>query len=299
MQQEIEILSRLLGNRYERVRGAVAFIDETFHYASSHDESSFYVIGAAVLPIEALNSTRKRIADLVGEGYWHTTDSFHKGDQASIRTFLREIRAMRVSNFVATLRGIPENDLEHARRVCLAQALAHLERMNTDLVVIERRDSLAKRNSDTSLFMRARATGFVKTSMQLIQGHPAAENLLWIPDLVCWAYRRFIAVGETEWLRCLEVSQAEEQSESEFRLKKKRSEPALQSSSDPEGHMGHLGAVTHRSSKTSIAQIACGEALPVHKLITDLEPPLMASSLSIWLEQEFSDPGEKFTGPVA
>ena len=194
---------------------------------------------------------------------------------------------MQLSNFVTTLRGTSSDDLERARQNCMVQTLARLDHMNADLVVLERRDSSAKRNADTAFFMRARANGFIKSSMQLIQAHPAAENLLWFPNLVCWAYRRFIALGETEWLRCLDLSEDHDFGDAEFRLNEKRPEPALHSSSDPDNRMGRLGASKHGSSGPIIAQISCGATLPVHKSITELEPIISPISLKEWFEAEF------------
>jgi len=287
VRQEIVNLIRLLGNRYARVKTSIAFVDETFHVAKTESETSFYAMGATLVPISELQNTRNRIIEIVGDGYWHTTDAFHNGDQTGIRSFLRGLASMQVSNFVSTLRGTSSDDLERARQICMVQILAHLDHMNADLVVLERRDSSAKRNADTALFMRARANGLVKSSMQFIQAHPAAENLLWVPDLVCWAYRRFIALGETEWLRCLDLSEDHDLGDAEFRLNEKRPEPALRSSSDPDVRMGRMGASKHRSSGTIIAQISCGATLPVHKSMTELEPIISPINLKEWLEAEF------------
>lgn len=287
MHSEIVILKSLLESQYQINNAPVAFIDESYREEKRNDGYPFYTITATLIPATQLAQVRKDYLKFVGESRWHTTSSFLNGDDEKIIGFVELISKHRAELIVAVQVEIFENNLEHARRECLVQSLAHLQSLGCRLVVIERREDTKSRNADEALVTKAKGAGYINRNLRVMQSQPSAEQLLWGPDLVGWALRRYLALNEHAWisplvesLQVIDASQAE-------RLKEKRPAPAAAMGSGPASPVNLKGKVANRSSLKSMARP--GDTFqslsPLFSQI--LRPKHVPQELDLWLRNVF------------
>lgn len=176
--------------------GSVAFLDET--YELDHG-STFYIMTAIVVRKHVLADLRKELTSQIPGNYWHTTESLTTSDGRR--------RAQHLSDWLGNHRGGQvcivaqhhqvHGDGEQARAECLrglATVLQRGDRLLAEpvrLLVMERRKYRQQQHSDDAVIKDLRA----KTNdrhLGFIQATPAAEPLLWLPDLAAMALRRRI-----------------------------------------------------------------------------------------------------------
>jgi hypothetical protein len=109
------------------------------------------------------------------------------------------------------------------------QLMRELEDRNCSMIVFERRSTRAQVNSDAALISKLSSSGYLSRSTRILASSPAAENLLFAPDLVAWSMRRLATSGELQWLRGLgkPVELVFISEPSRPSLKEKRPGPAL------------------------------------------------------------------------
>jgi hypothetical protein len=254
MHPELVQLEALLGELYGRHNGQVAFVDESYREGGRAGEFPFYTVTATLIPIENLKRLRLDFIRIAGGSWWHTTDAYQRGDLESMFEFLELIVSRDLRSITSVQVNVRENDLELARRVCLIQTAVQLEDFDCRLIVMERREDRSSRNADSSLFSKAKASGLTPRNLITFAAHPAAEHLLWAPDLVGWAIRRHLAADDSVWARIV-ANQIEVIDVSGFwGLNAKGPKPAAAKGSGPGYSVDPRGEGKSRSSSLSIAR---------------------------------------------
>lgn len=163
----------------------------------------FYAVTAFVVPPEDHENMRRDLLNIVGFPYWHST----KANQSEEgRAKLEELAAYIAKGtepiIISSRTPVDVDDVgsERARAACLTSLTASLHEGNhcdpVRLFVLERRQDLKRWNRDRHTFTQARKNGALSESTQTLQVSPAHERLLWLPDIVSYAYYRKIGAGQ-------------------------------------------------------------------------------------------------------
>ena len=191
-----------LNGAYERNSDRpTAYLDES--YSTPNDavlELNFYVLTAVVVSADARDSLRDGIRVIADGRNWHTRNVFHEQHgPGMVRNMLGYLCEGDEISLVSKSTEIDDSDpnAEEARRACLEQLLCALQggvpnHGPCDLAVLEKRKDFAQNNRDLWVYRQAIKSGLIKDSMEVAQVRPSVENLLWLPDTVCYAVRRNI-----------------------------------------------------------------------------------------------------------
>ena len=292
MHPEIVQLRAILQRLYARHRGEVAFVDESYRDGAAQGEFPFYTVTAVLISIEDLEHFRTSYMKAAEGSWWHTTEVFQNGEHSAIRVFLETLAQQGTRALISVQVKVLNNDLELARRECLIQTAAHLEQRGCELLVYERREDRRSRNADDSLFTRAKAAGLISRNLKTLAAHPAAEYLLWGPDLVGWAVRRHIAAKDSRWLKII-LDQVEIIDASpEWSLIAKGPEPAAAKGSGPDFSVDPKGEGKNSSSFPSMPWSKENENNVFDIFSKSIKPVLSPDELSAWIKTSFPVSGK-------
>ena len=176
----------------------VAYLDET--YRVERGGPIYYVMTAAVIQSDQRDIVRYDIQEIVGSTYWHTTEALQDAQGTALACDLLDYLgdpAGTEACFIAHEHQVQPTDPhgEHARSACLSSLLCHLNRPlngGIELFILEKRLTARMTNQDARTKNHAITDGLISPGSRLFQTSPSDENLLWIPDLVCSAYRQQI-----------------------------------------------------------------------------------------------------------
>jgi hypothetical protein len=176
----------------------VAYLDET--YRVERGGPTYYVMAAAVMQADQRDIVRADVQRIVGSGYWHTTEALQTtAGTARVCELLDYLGdpAGTEACFIAYEHPVQPDDPhgERARSACLKALLGHLNGAAVEpveLFVLEKRLTARMTNQDAHTKDSAIKDGLVTPRTRLFQTSPSDESLLWIPDLVCSAYRQRI-----------------------------------------------------------------------------------------------------------
>lgn len=197
----------VLKTHYERSgAGAVAYLDETYH-VEADGRRRFYVMAAVVVLEHDRDPLRGDLDQLVPEGWWHTTDELKTDegrDQA--RTLLQTFQVPEETCVIVDKVAADERDKDglQARGAALGRLLAAIHHAEhgthppVSLAVVEEQREARKNNFDRSVRKKLIADGVIASSMTLLAVSPGTEHLLWLPDLVCSAYRQKMLFGRRD-----------------------------------------------------------------------------------------------------
>jgi hypothetical protein len=188
----------VLKSHYERAGDSpVAFLDET--YSLEADRGRFYVMAAVVVLADDLGPLRDELDHLVPGGWWHTTDELQAdGGRERTRELLQTFRAPDETCIVVDKIAVADDDKEgfRAREAVLQRLLTVLHSPDGDahppvrLAVTEEQREARKNNWDRSIRKALIAEQSIDATMNMVHASPGSEHLLWLPDLVCSAYRQ-------------------------------------------------------------------------------------------------------------
>lgn len=147
----------------------VAFLDETYNVDPAH-RPSYYVMVAVVVQSREMSALRSDLVNRAGASYWRTTEA--------LRTELGRERTVELLEY-------------------LSQPGIHGD--GVDLFVLERRRDQAEVVLDGKTKAQSLREGKIGPSARLMQVTPGEEQLLWLPDLVCSAYRQVVARGDQSY----------------------------------------------------------------------------------------------------
>ncbi|GAB2653204.1 hypothetical protein [Kribbella swartbergensis] len=190
----------VLKAHYERIgTGPVAYLDETYHLEKD-GRRRFYVIAAVVVLERDRDPLRNELDGLVPTGWWHTTDELRTEEgRHRARALLETFRIPDETCVIVDKVSVDEDDDKEgtrARGAVLGRLLTALHTSEhgthppVGLTVIEEHRVARINNFDRSVRAKLIATGAIAESMTLAAVSPGSEHLLWLPDLVCSAYRQ-------------------------------------------------------------------------------------------------------------
>lgn len=176
----------------------VAFLDETYHLDRDGRER-FYVMAAVVVAARDRDPLRSALDDIVPSGWWHTSEQLRSEQgRADALRLLETLQAPEDACVIVDHAAVAatDDDDAQARHAALSRLLLALDRGEgqdegrVGLAVAEehriRRVNNADRATRSSLLTTGRLTG----PLGLVHASPGSEHLLWLPDLVCSAYRQ-------------------------------------------------------------------------------------------------------------
>lgn len=202
----------LLADAYRRAPGGyVAFLDESFELQANR--RTFYLMSAVVAHRDQLTPLRDGLLDVVGDRYWHTTESLLTSDgrqqAVEVAEYLGDENGTEVC-IVSCRMPLGDDGGDAARRACLGQLAASLctgvqpLASEVHLMVLEQRETQHERSFDAKIVKELRAEKVICRQCQLKQVSPRDEKLLWLPDLVSSAVRRNITHQEKDLLEPIE-----------------------------------------------------------------------------------------------
>lgn len=182
----------------------VAYLDETYMPAGQYEGSDpFYAVTAVVVPAFNQQPIRNDLLAIVGAPYWHSTRANESEEgQAKLDELAGYIGEGEEPIIISAqvLVDPEDKDSELARAACMTHLLGSLNVGNhcdpVNLFVLERRQDNKRRNRDTYTFKEARKSGAIAMKAETLQVSPTHERLLWLPDIVSYAYYRKMAVKQ-------------------------------------------------------------------------------------------------------
>ncbi|EME51438.1 hypothetical protein [Amycolatopsis decaplanina] len=160
-----------------------AFADESF---KEDDGGGFYVLAAAVLPVERHAELRKVMfgmrAERTGKLHWNVLTDGQK------RAVVKQVADFEELHLVAVGTPVPARRQERGRSLCMQRLVMELHALDVCLLVAEGRttqlDARDVRTVQQSRFSLPQGSAF---RVRHVRG--ADEPLLWIPDIVAGAVR--------------------------------------------------------------------------------------------------------------
>ncbi|AYY13126.1 hypothetical protein EF847_10880 [Actinobacteria bacterium YIM 96077] len=203
----------VLKSHYARVgTGPVAFLDETYH-VERDGRRRFYVMAAVVVLHDDRDPLRNELDNLVPDGWWHTTDELRTNEgREHARSLLQTFRIPDEACVVVDKISVAEDDKDgmQARGAVLGKLLDAVHSAESglhprvNLAVIEEQREARKNNFDRSVRKRLITEKTISESMALVAVSPGSEHLLWLPDLVCSAYRQKMLLQHTDLFKEIE-----------------------------------------------------------------------------------------------
>jgi len=201
-------ISPVVANLYRQMGSApIGYIDETYS-VDPHHGLQFYVMVAVVVKADQRDLLRDEIRKIAGTHFWHTTDQI-RDRQGYLRTrelltYLGDPEGQEIC-VVSHVEAIEPGDIdgEEARARCFTGLIGYLASDKCpagpiSALLLERRRERTQANRDADTRAKAIANGLAPPKLRLLQVTPSDENLLWLPDLVCSAYRQHIARNDTD-----------------------------------------------------------------------------------------------------
>jgi hypothetical protein len=190
----------VLKAHYERIgTGPVTYLDETYH-VENDGRPRFYVMAAVVVLESDRDPLRTELDDLVPSGWWHTTNELRtEAGRDQARNLLETFRVPDETCVIVDKVSVDADDDKdgtRARGAVLGRLLTALHTAEhgthppVGLTVIEEHRIARINNYDRSVRANLIASGLIAGSMTLASVSPGSEHLLWLPDLVCSAYRQ-------------------------------------------------------------------------------------------------------------
>lgn len=181
---------------YGRVRGKVAFIDESYR-APRGGDVGFYTLTGSLLERDNMPAVRRALLKVTGGRPWHTTEALV--DQPAVIARMTETIAVHANNSTLVV-STPwmDGSADHHRGLALRTLVAGLTRQGANLLVLDgSRPTTEARDRATIHAMRA--SGEIPRSTIAKHSSDDVEALLWLPDTVGWAFQRLVSVNEVKW----------------------------------------------------------------------------------------------------
>jgi hypothetical protein len=171
----------------------VAYIDESYNTDRSFSQQ-YYILTAVIVQGSERDLLRDDLVEMVGGSHWHTTQALRTADGREKTHRLLEYLAAEEGNekcVLSVMITIHPNDRdgEQARKQAFYKLFEELT-PEIELFVLERRMNDAQAGIDANTKRDAIDAGICPPTTKMPQRSPAIEPLLWLPDLVCSAYRQ-------------------------------------------------------------------------------------------------------------
>jgi hypothetical protein len=197
----------VLKAHYERIgQYPVAYLDETYH-VETDGYRRFYVMAAVVVLEKDRDPLRNEIDQLVPEGWWHTTDQLRTdAGRKKAGDLLRTLQVPDETCVIVDKVAVDDDDKDgtRARGAVLGRLLTAIHNAEqgthpaVSLAVMEEQRVARLNNFDRSVRKQLIAQAAIPKTSTLLAVSPGSEHLLWLPDLVCSAYRQKTIFARTE-----------------------------------------------------------------------------------------------------
>ena len=170
---------------------------------SSEGQKTFYVFTAVLVEVSSMEELREGLKQIAsrnrsdGRTYWHTTEALHEGQLDDIKDMLGFLSDGAEPCVVTHQVSVDAADAEaeQARQRCYHGLVTALSAACDSwdavrLFVLEERNEDHLMHTDATNHRALVQGGHVPRHVELAQTTPGCEPLLWLPDLVCSAYRR-------------------------------------------------------------------------------------------------------------
>lgn len=201
-----------LADAYQRAPGGyVAFLDESFELEG--DRKTFYLMSAVVTHRDQLDVLREGLVEVVGDRYWHTTESLLTSEGRERAVGMAEYLGDEDGTelcIVSCRMPLGDGGGDVARQACFGQIAQSLCSGASPLdgavhlMVLEQRQTQHERSYDARIVKELRTDKVICRHCELRQVSPRDEALLWLPDLVSSAVRRSITHREMDLLAPIE-----------------------------------------------------------------------------------------------
>lgn len=191
---------RMVLDAYARTKGPVAFLDESYQAPkdTAHGEKTFYIFTAVLVATKDFDALRDGLVEIAGERYWHTTDALRDGRLEDIRDMLEFLGDGGEPCVIAHKVAVANEDAEAelARKICYQALAVELASGRpgawdpVDLLLMEERNQSHLKNNDAATHKALVTDKRIPRQTRLLQVSPAAELLLWLPDVVSSVFRR-------------------------------------------------------------------------------------------------------------
>jgi len=170
-------------------------------------------MAAVVVLADDRDPLRDDLDKCVPGGWWHTTDQLRTTEgQDQTHTLLQTFQAPDETCVIVDKTTIDDADKdgEIARETALGRLLTEVHQAThglhpkVNLAVIEERRENSKNNRDRRVRSTLVQQGTIGSSFQLASVSPGSEHLLWLPDLVCSAYRQKMLFHRTGYFSEIE-----------------------------------------------------------------------------------------------
>ncbi|MDN5585192.1 hypothetical protein [Brevibacterium aurantiacum] len=192
---------RSLQTHYDKIGdGFVGFIDETYHLEKD-GRGRFYTIAAVVVAAADLEPLRQDLDNIVPGGWWHTSNQL-QNDQGYEDT-LKLLATLEPSSDVCVIvdhvdvsDNVDADEGLTVRAEVLGNLLIALHQAESpmhgpvQLAVAEENRRARVNNFDRSIRQSLIKKGSLPETVGLMHASPGSEHLLWLPDVVCSAYRQ-------------------------------------------------------------------------------------------------------------
>jgi hypothetical protein len=181
-----------LADRYATTTGPVVFVDETFQLPNTgHDP--FYVVCAAVLPRDMIETARKTVSEFSDDTPIHASKLWEDRHTESLRIAVDLVAEASHRNHVVVKAAIDPQDTtgEAARKECLQHLVTGLaKQQGAGLFVADSRNKPRLDRLDTESVHDLRTRGLISRDTALVHARPSEEPLLGMADVVGWTYRQ-------------------------------------------------------------------------------------------------------------
>lgn len=197
----------VLNTHYDRIGGApVAYLDETYH-VEKDGRRRFYVMSAVVVLAHDRDPMRKELDELVPDGWWHTTESLRSIEgRDRARELLSVFQVPEETCVIVDKASVADDDADGAlaRRAVLERLLVAVHNGEdgvhppAPLTVLEEQRVSRANNFDRTIRNDLIAAESIPATSTFAAVSPGSEHLLWLPDLVCSAYRQQLLFSRTD-----------------------------------------------------------------------------------------------------
>lgn len=176
----------------------VAYIDESYN---ANYSNGYYILTAAIVEESERDRLRRDLINIAGGPKWHTTDEMQTATGKIKTKKLLEYMGEGPEEYIIsfTSKILPGDRTGEKTREQVFNKLYSKLASKIELFVLDRRIPNERANADADIKKRAIQNGICPPQTRLLQVKPFEEQLLWLPDIACSAYRRKVGYSEPEY----------------------------------------------------------------------------------------------------
>lgn len=196
MRPELELL-------YRASKNPIAFIDESYE---THGESTFYILGIALVNSSRLLQVRKNLTAINSGHAIHASDLYSSKKFDLLNEAIKLVAEDHDNADILLSSPLLAGDTsgEKTRQHCLEQAFLRIQReFGTTIFILDSRRLKDADESDRRTVRDLRKAARLERSTQIRHLWPGEEILLSLPDLLAWTYRQTITKNDNQWFEPL------------------------------------------------------------------------------------------------